>query len=439
VSEQKDLEAESRMIANLSGIKGARFKAGPLYKRFGLDLPDSIKPDDELGGDPEPPQLPAPDPGGLKLLNAPGNDQDPDDKQGQQGQPGKRGQFAEGGASFEAVRIAQQADADRERVIADPDLNQAVRDGFSDYLSGVRGWLGQFDSVKTAVEKSLPTPSQPSISPPGIPDSLVSAIASTVKLAYLRGLLQNAANLDFQGVPGTRQFGENPAGNLYHLHSGGELSFGDFESLDFAIDRVNKLNIFERPEFDQLDDWARSLALTAAGQTSTTIEDQIKAALLSALQDGNSINDVIDSLYPQWEPLPGFKGKDVPFLTEAHIENVVRTNSMRAYNQGWNDMAYADGMADLVPAAEFVAILDDRTTEICTEMHGRLLTRNEVGALTPPLHYQCRSVLVWLTKSQLANKPASSFITRSDVAKLPVKSQPLPGFGGYVPLFGGNG
>ena len=202
---------------------------------------------------------------------------------------------------------------------------------------------------------------------------------------------------------------------------------------------MTALNILTRPEFDQLDAWARSLAFTAAGQTADTLAEGLRALVLDSIEQGLTLDQAIEKVRPYWDPLPGAAAGDTTFLTEAHVENVVRTNTMRAYNQGWNDVAYSDGMAERFPAAEFVAVMDDRTTETCQALNGRILTRDTVEYATPPLHYQCRSVLVWLTTGDMDGMAASAVLTREGLGRLPDKEQIMEGFGRYVPLFGGRG
>jgi uncharacterized protein with gpF-like domain len=49
-----------------------------------------------------------------------------------------------------------------------------------------------------------------------------------------------------------------------------------------------------------------------------------------------------------------------------------------------------------VVAYEYSAILDDRTTEICEKLHGKV--QRDWGTMVPPNHYQCRSILVPVTE-----------------------------------------
>jgi SPP1 gp7 family putative phage head morphogenesis protein len=83
------------------------------------------------------------------------------------------------------------------------------------------------------------------------------------------------------------------------------------------------------------------------------------------------------------------------------LNTVVRTKTSEMYNRGrrsyWDNDEFA---SQLVEAYEFSAILDDRTSEVCAELDGSIIQKDEdiMANLTPPLHFNCRSVLVPLTK-----------------------------------------
>lgn len=50
--------------------------------------------------------------------------------------------------------------------------------------------------------------------------------------------------------------------------------------------------------------------------------------------------------------------------------------------------------ADVVQGFEFVATLDERTTEICAAADGKIFATDDPAALIPPLHWNCRSTTI---------------------------------------------
>ncbi|OQC23315.1 MAG: hypothetical protein BWX71_02101 [Deltaproteobacteria bacterium ADurb.Bin072] len=53
-------------------------------------------------------------------------------------------------------------------------------------------------------------------------------------------------------------------------------------------------------------------------------------------------------------------------------------------------------MRGFVEAFEYSAILDDRTSEVCEALDGKIL--RDFGSLQPPNHFMCRSLLIPVTQ-----------------------------------------
>ncbi len=89
--------------------------------------------------------------------------------------------------------------------------------------------------------------------------------------------------------------------------------------------------------------------------------------------------------------------KETPTTFEV-IRNVVRTETQRAMQAGIVDSTKTTG---LIPAYLFDSVNDDRETPFCRSRHGLLILSDDNELLqqcTPPLHYQCRSSLIPLTR-----------------------------------------
>lgn len=80
----------------------------------------------------------------------------------------------------------------------------------------------------------------------------------------------------------------------------------------------------------------------------------------------------------------------------ARLENIIRTNTADALNQARQALFTEPEMKGFVEAFEYSAILDDRTSEVCEHLNGKIL--KDFGIYTPPNHFQCRSLLVPVTQ-----------------------------------------
>ncbi len=111
--------------------------------------------------------------------------------------------------------------------------------------------------------------------------------------------------------------------------------------------------------------------------------ETVRRVITEGLEQGQSLKQVMGSLE---EALPGKMGR-------ARLENIARTEATTAYNQG--RLAMFLDTEGFIAGVEFMAILDARTTDICQHRDGLVFRLDDpaIRLNTPPLHYQCRSIL----------------------------------------------
>jgi len=140
-----------------------------------------------------------------------------------------------------------------------------------------------------------------------------------------------------------------------------------------------------------------------AGIMRDTILKEAKGILYTGMKNGSTATEMIfllDQLFKKYVGTPGIETKDGILLTPYHLENVVRTNLSDAYNQGRLDLMEDPDVKDIMAGVMFSAIMDARTTEVCAALDGQVFEYGDpdIAKATPPLHYQCRSTLVPVTK-----------------------------------------
>jgi SPP1 gp7 family putative phage head morphogenesis protein len=91
----------------------------------------------------------------------------------------------------------------------------------------------------------------------------------------------------------------------------------------------------------------------------------------------------------------GYKGTDA-----SYIDTLIRTNVFDAMNQGRLESFRDPDIGDFVQALEYASVLDDHTTEICTELNGATWSTDNPlwDTYMPPNHYNCRSVVIPITQ-----------------------------------------
>jgi len=173
---------------------------------------------------------------------------------------------------------------------------------------------------------------------------------------------------------------------------------------EYQVDFVPKhaLNYFEQKAF------------TWKGIVSDELLGGIKRVLLGSLSNGGTLASTLQSLEDVFAPYVG-SPQAVPDQEQRspyRLETLVRTNTTEAYNAGRKSMFDAD---PFVVGYRFSAILDRRTTPCCKFLHGKILPvdSDALEQLTPPRHYNCRSLLIPVTR--LERNPL--FITPEEIQK----------------------
>jgi SPP1 gp7 family putative phage head morphogenesis protein len=144
----------------------------------------------------------------------------------------------------------------------------------------------------------------------------------------------------------------------------------------------------------------------------------VRQQLLSGLKFGLHTREGIERVREILAPFAGDPTQiaDPKQASVPRIETIVRTNATTALNQGRLVEARRLGRP-LVNSMQFSAVLDDRTTDVCRGLDGKVIPIDspDLDRLSPPLHHQCRSILVPVTLD-IAINPADR-ITPTDVGQ----------------------
>ena len=169
----------------------------------------------------------------------------------------------------------------------------------------------------------------------------------------------------------------------------------DLEEFTEAVEWFRNLLPLTDEQFEQLSTDAQRRAFRVAGVAQLDIVSQVFNALLGAIANGTKFEDFKRDVVPALEKAWG--------ESDPHrVETIFRNNVQRAYNRGrWKQMRDPE-VAAVRPYLMYDAIVDDRTTDICRQLHGTVLPAEDSFWSTrlPPLHHRCRSSLRSLTTKQ---------------------------------------
>jgi SPP1 gp7 family putative phage head morphogenesis protein len=109
---------------------------------------------------------------------------------------------------------------------------------------------------------------------------------------------------------------------------------------------------------------------------------RVRTELIAATKDGRSLSSVLDIL-----------DKDLKQMSETQIERFARTKHTEVMNNARVEFFDSTGV---VQGYQYSAVLDDATSEICRGLHGKTFVAGDEPI--PPMHFNCRSILVPITK-----------------------------------------
>lgn len=118
------------------------------------------------------------------------------------------------------------------------------------------------------------------------------------------------------------------------------------------------------------------------GDWEYMIRKNVKQKLINAIKDGKPLSSVIGVLDSE--------GRE---LSDVSMERYARTKLTEVMNRARIEAFEESGIVD---AYQYSAIMDDRTTEVCAGLDGKIFQAGTEPI--PPLHFNCRSTLIPITK-----------------------------------------
>lgn len=118
------------------------------------------------------------------------------------------------------------------------------------------------------------------------------------------------------------------------------------------------------------------------GDYEYNILKKTRVELIAAIKDGRPLSSVTSILDEQLRE-----------LSDVQLERYARTKHTEVFNNA--RIEYFDSTG-VVTGYQYSAILDDRTSDICSGLHGKFFKAGTEPI--PPMHFNCRSTLIPITK-----------------------------------------
>ena len=135
-------------------------------------------------------------------------------------------------------------------------------------------------------------------------------------------------------------------------------------------------------------DWLKEYVPSLAGNLREAVLEKMREVISSSLQEGLTLQERMKALRDS--------ASELSVMTNERIEAIARTEITRADTLG--RLTEMKSNEDVI-GVEFSAVMDDRTTEICSSRHGLVMRLDDprLPENTPPCHVNCRSLLISLT------------------------------------------
>jgi SPP1 gp7 family putative phage head morphogenesis protein len=162
---------------------------------------------------------------------------------------------------------------------------------------------------------------------------------------------------------------------------------------------------------------AQDKAFYVSGILDSRLVQAAQAVLVQAIKAGETLMETMRKLEEAWLPWLGDPSiiEDAEQLKPHRLETIVRTNTTDAYNVGRLAQMRDPDLDPYLLGVRYSAILDERTTDICRDLHGKVFRKDDpdLDALVPPNHFNCRSILVPVLIDEKV--PTKDFATARDV------------------------
>lgn len=156
----------------------------------------------------------------------------------------------------------------------------------------------------------------------------------------------------------------------------------------------------ERTGMDKLnaERYLDGRSFSYARDMDADLEKSVHNILYNSIKNDEKLSDVIIRLEEDETVrrlLPTVDKNGNPLNRPAQLERLARTATSDAFNQSRLSFFGDPDLKGFVQAFEYSALLDERTSDICTANDGKV--RRDWGDRTPPNHFNCRSILVPVT------------------------------------------
>ena len=155
---------------------------------------------------------------------------------------------------------------------------------------------------------------------------------------------------------------------------------------------------------DELQRYLQSKARFDVAEITQRLNANLTTILLDGIQRGKSTSDIIKEIENTFNPYTatGTTAVGDKVIESYNLRTITRTATLGAYNSGRRSIGEDKDLDGFVLGYKLSPVLDERTSDICqliaaNNVQIRIQDKENISRLTPPLHYNCRTILTFIT------------------------------------------
>ena len=152
----------------------------------------------------------------------------------------------------------------------------------------------------------------------------------------------------------------------------------------------------------------RAESFKLVGDISKDVLKRAQNSIMDGLKSGASQAEIVSRII-----------EDVGDHSIHNVHTIVRTRTTEVFNAARKTYFDNDPTAkEIITGYTFSAVMDERTSEVCAEMDEKFMDIEDaayIARLTPPLHFNCRSMLVPVTRFE--EQPEKDMLPTEDWLK----------------------
>lgn len=141
----------------------------------------------------------------------------------------------------------------------------------------------------------------------------------------------------------------------------------------------------------EADEYLRKYGYEIGAITEETVRQRIRDVTLDGLHKGIRGRDLTRDIYNVTDT----------WVSQSHADTIARTETAKMYNAGRVARWLDPEQNGFVEALQYDSIVDTRTTELCKELDGKIVSVTNAAAIaemTPPNHFKCRATWIPVTR-----------------------------------------